>query len=271
MALLGIIVAVIVFGGFLYQARKARKFSAPPAVIVDIVDKPDDQDSMTEKDEQKVQKEQKVEKDTRDRKGPQTEEQDAKEPAASKLMPPPPRPTASNSTPSNPAPRVPTQTSVRIPSNGPLPNRLPPAKSSLSGQSSLSPASTSTMAPANRARKKVILSPGHSPLDWAEKTSSEDLSGVPYPQRITPSQLRAQTGRKGKPAWASYKGKVYNIGPYLPFHPGGSPELMKAAGRDGQALFEEIHPWVNWDNMLGSCLVGFLVPESNGEDLEGLD
>ena len=96
---------------------------------------------------------------------------------------------------------------------------------------------------------------------------------MPYPQRVTPSQLKTQTGRKGKPAWASYKGKVYNIGPYLDFHPGGVPELMKAAGRDGAQLFEQIHPWVNWDNMLGSCLVGFMVPEPEGEEegLEGLD
>jgi cytochrome b involved in lipid metabolism len=71
------------------------------------------------------------------------------------------------------------------------------------------------------------------------------------------------TGRKGKPAWSSYQGKVYNITPYLPFHPGGEPELMKAAGRDGGNLFMEVHPWVNWEGMMGqSCVVGILVSES---------
>jgi cytochrome b involved in lipid metabolism len=84
------------------------------------------------------------------------------------------------------------------------------------------------------------------------------------------------TGRKGKPAWSSWQGKVYNITPYLDFHPGGKAELMRAAGRDGTRLFMETHPWVNWENMLGSCLVGVLVPEAmgrgdGGEGLEALD
>ncbi|KAI7570524.1 hypothetical protein KC343_g13806 [Hortaea werneckii] len=83
------------------------------------------------------------------------------------------------------------------------------------------------------------------------------------------------TGRKGKPAWSSWQGKVYNITPYLPFHPGGEPELMKAAGRDGTKLFMDVHPWVNWENMLSSCLVGVMVPEDygkqEGSSLEDMD
>jgi cytochrome b involved in lipid metabolism len=54
-------------------------------------------------------------------------------------------------------------------------------------------------------------------------------------------------------------GKVYNITPYLPYHPGGEPELMKAAGRDGTKLFSEVHPWVNWEGMLEPCLIGVAV------------
>lgn len=183
-----------------------------------------------------------------------------------KLMPPPAKPVP-------PKPRAPAASQgLRVPSSGPLPNRLPPAKSSLSGGSSLSTPSVSTLPPNKRSTKKVQLKPGHSPLDWADKTRSENLSGVPCLQKITPSQLKTQTGRKGKPAWSSYKGRVYNIGPYLAFHPGGEDQLMRAAGRDGAKLFEEIHPWVNWDHMMESCLVGFLVPEEvSSDDLDGLD
>lgn len=39
------------------------------------------------------------------------------------------------------------------------------------------------------------------------------------------------------------RGRVYNITPYLRFHPGGVPLLMKAAGRDGTALFNKYHAW----------------------------
>jgi hypothetical protein len=46
---------------------------------------------------------------------------------------------------------------------------------------------------------------------------------------------------------------------------------MKAAGRDGTKLFMEIHPWVNWDTMLGACLIGMAVDEdsTNGVDTHG--
>jgi cytochrome b involved in lipid metabolism len=77
--------------------------------------------------------------------------------------------------------------------------------------------------------------------------------------------LKQYTGRKGKDAWTVLGGKVYNITPYLPYHPGGEPELLKAAGRDGTRLFGEVHPWVNWEGMLEGCLVGIAVEEGERE------
>jgi cytochrome-b5 reductase len=43
----------------------------------------------------------------------------------------------------------------------------------------------------------------------------------------------------------SYLGNVYNITPYLDYHPGGIDEIMKGAGIDATTLFQEIHSWVN--------------------------
>ena len=61
-----------------------------------------------------------------------------------------------------------------------------------------------------------------------------------------------------------YQGKVYNLTPYMKFHPGGVDQLMRGAGKEREAekLFNEIHPWVNWENMLGECLVGILFSEN---------
>jgi len=42
---------------------------------------------------------------------------------------------------------------------------------------------------------------------------------------------------KREDAWTALQGRVYNITPYLPFHPGGVDELMRVAGRDGTRLF----------------------------------
>jgi cytochrome b involved in lipid metabolism len=59
----------------------------------------------------------------------------------------------------------------------------------------------------------------------------------------------------------------------LAYHPGGVPELMKAAGRDGTRLFGEVHPWVNYEGMLENCLVGIAVEEGDVEEgnLEEMD
>jgi cytochrome b involved in lipid metabolism len=46
-------------------------------------------------------------------------------------------------------------------------------------------------------------------------------------------------------AWTVLGGRVYNMTAYLRFHPGGVPLLMRIAGRDGSALFDKYHPWVN--------------------------
>ena len=172
---------------------------------------------------------------------------------ASSLMPPPARVPATLRPPPSAA------SSLRAPPNGLPANSQQRASGGLSARGAV---------PTPNARNKIHLSPGHSPMDWAALARSKDLAGVSSFQKVTPSQLRSMTGRRGKPAWSSWQGKVYNITPYLKFHPGGEAELMKAAGRDGEKLFMEVHGWVNWENMLGSCLVGVMVAEDYGKTSE---
>lgn len=183
--------------------------------------------------------------------------------ASPSLMPPP------SIKPSSlrPLPSAGSAQGLRAPAAGLLPNRGPvPSRTPGSGLG-VPPTQASVKTP--NARGKILLSPGHSPLDWANlQRSGTNLSGVPSLIRVTPSMLKHNNGRKGKPAWSSYQGKVYNITPYLPFHPGGEGELRRAAGKDGGKLFMEVHPWVNWENMLGECLVGILVSEPEPESQE---
>jgi cytochrome b involved in lipid metabolism len=151
------------------------------------------------------------------------------------------------------------------PMRSPLPNRSPSSSNFSSSSLALPPSHNSVP---TKPRKKVLLTPGHSPLDWARLTSmpNANLRGLPASTpylRVPPSLLRQYTGRKGKDAWTVLGGKVYNITPYLLYHPGGEPELMKAAGRDGTKLFGEVHPWVNWEGMLEGCMVGLAVDEGD--------
>ena len=194
------------------------------------------------------------------------------------LMPPPPRPSALR-----PLPK--TSSSLTPPPSAASALRAPP--SSHAGPKNSLPATSSTLASAKRPSRKVILKPGHSPLDWAHLTSNPPtpsfLRGAQLPQhliRVTPSLLRQYTGRHGRDAWSTWQGRVYNVTPYLDFHPGGKAELLRGAGKVGEAekLFGEVHPWVNWEGILGECLVGIMVAERDlnghrpGEiDLEEMD
>ncbi|KAI4245708.1 MAG: hypothetical protein LQ352_006516 [Teloschistes flavicans] len=187
----------------------------------------------------------------------------------------------------------PDTTSLRLPPTISSTLRPPPSAASTlrapppRAQASLSPLAVPTASSlplSKQPSKKVILEPGHSPLDWANLThsppSSTYLRGDDVPPsliRVPPSLLRYHNGRKGKNAWGVWQGKVYNLTPYMKFHPGGVDELMKGAGRekDGERLFLETHPWVNWEGLLGECMVGILVSEEEGnivrKDSGGLD
>lgn len=58
--------------------------------------------------------------------------------------------------------------------------------------------------------------------------------GVQQLGRITVDELATHNTKDD--CWQAYGGKVYNVTPYLKYHPGGVPQLMKAAGKDGQCL-----------------------------------
>lgn len=118
----------------------------------------------------------------------------------------------------------------------------------------------STLQKPKKPRKKVKLMPGFSQLDWAKlKASGANLRGehVTGLRRITRSELAEH--RTKEDAWSGFHGKVYNITPYLNYHPGGVRELMRVAGKDGTELFMKTHAWISIDAMLDTCLLGFLV------------
>lgn len=110
-----------------------------------------------------------------------------------------------------------------------------------------------------RARNKVALKPGFSLMDWMRLcNSSTDLAGRQGAPLRAITMEEVQQHRTEHDAWSVFFGKVYNITPYLHYHPGGVSILMKVAGKDGTALFNKYHAWVNLDGMLSKCLIGHL-------------
>lgn len=98
-------------------------------------------------------------------------------------------------------------------------------------------------------------------MDWAAlRNSGKNLRGVDYPGIIRVSESELKEHKTREDCWTVLGGRVYNLTPYMPFHPGGEKILMAIAGKDGTALFMRTHSWVNFENMLDRCLVGVYVP-----------
>ncbi|NXW36545.1 NB5R4 reductase, partial [Phaetusa simplex] len=103
---------------------------------------------------------------------------------------------------------------------------------------------------------QVPLKPGRSLMDWIRLTKSgKDLTGLKGRlTEVTEDELAKHN--KKEDCWICIRGFVYNVTPYMEYHPGGEDELMKAAGTDGTDLFDQVHRWVNYESMLKECLVG---------------
>lgn len=84
---------------------------------------------------------------------------------------------------------------------------------------------------------------------------------------MTPADIEAAVA--GGAHWAALRGRVYDLGPYLRFHPGGPALLESAAGTDCTAAFNAAHAWVNGDALLASCLIGPLATGAGGDGVEG--
>lgn len=93
-------------------------------------------------------------------------------------------------------------------------------------------------------------------MDWIRLTKSgKDLTGLKG-RLIEVTEDELAKHNKKEDCWICIRGLVYNVTPYMEYHPGGEDELMKAAGTDGTDLFDQVHRWVNYESMLKECLVG---------------
>ncbi|KAF8048546.1 hypothetical protein N665_2480s0006 [Sinapis alba] len=109
-------------------------------------------------------------------------------------------------------------------------------------------------------RTKVPFEKGYSQMDWLKLTRTHpDLAGLKgESNRRLISMDEVKKHKSGDSMWTVLKGRVYNVSPYMNFHPGGVDMLMKAVGRDGTFLFNKYHAWVSYDILLEKCLVGVL-------------
>lgn len=111
-------------------------------------------------------------------------------------------------------------------------------------------------------RQKYAVKKGFSMLDWnLLSTRAPNLAGRGSPgmRVITKEELRQHKSEHD--AWGVLNGRVYNITPFLHYHPGGVATLMQGAGKDFTSLFNKYHRWVNGEAMLGNLCLGTLAKD----------
>lgn len=109
----------------------------------------------------------------------------------------------------------------------------------------VSPITSATQSPPHPPLLHSFTSLFSSPFPFTNLLSpphhTTQQGGTTQLMRIPPSVLKLHN--KKDDAWSAINGKVYNLTPYLPYHPGGERELMRVAGRDGTKLFGGSSPF----------------------------
>ena len=93
--------------------------------------------------------------------------------------------------------------------------------------------------------------------------SSKDLAqrkGQPFRKDIPWTEIKQHN--QPHDGWMVLRGVVYNIGPYLAYHPGGEEILHKVLGKDGTKLFDKYHPWVSIEGLIGTLAIGTLATKT---------
>ena len=95
-------------------------------------------------------------------------------------------------------------------------------------------------------RHKTALRKGFGLSDWNKLLrTSNDLA------QLQGRGMQQYTWREIKQhnqpydGWVVLRRKVYNLSPYLAYHPGGESILRKVLGKDITALYDKYHRWVN--------------------------
>ncbi|CAG7729695.1 unnamed protein product [Allacma fusca] len=115
--------------------------------------------------------------------------------------------------------------------------------------------------PAPTERKKVSVTHGHSMANWMMKIKSEPKK--PPSNRVIPlDELKQHNTRED--CWMAIRGKVFDVTDYIDYHPGGVPYIMKGAGQDATKMFNQVHNYVNFENILVNRQVGLYISSEPG-------
>lgn len=109
---------------------------------------------------------------------------------------------------------------------------------------------------------KVPRATGCSLRDWGALV---ERKGGTFPAAARTRFIgEAEVRQHDRPGdlWMVLHGIVFDCTQFAQFHPGGEAMLHLAAGRDGTALYDHYHRWVQLDVLLAPFAVGRFKPDA---------
>ena len=104
---------------------------------------------------------------------------------------------------------------------------------------------------------KVKLKKGFSLNDWQLLHSKATFNSLDEPVGYKIEDV--QKHNKKYDGWMVIGDKVFNVTPYIAYHPGGEKILEKNLGKDVTEEFNKFHKYINVEELLKKCCVGFYV------------
>lgn len=93
---------------------------------------------------------------------------------------------------------------------------------------------------------------------WSQEKRRQ--GGQPLRRNIPMSEVAIHNTKQD--GWIVLKGNVYNISPYLKYHPGGSSIFKQVLGKDATPLFNKYHKWLNESGFVRPLLLGTVAPST---------
>ncbi|CAJ1952246.1 unnamed protein product [Cylindrotheca closterium] len=98
--------------------------------------------------------------------------------------------------------------------------------------------------------------------EWKQQQvkQKQKQQGRPLRRNIPMSEVAKHN--KKQDGWIVLKGNVYNISPYLSYHPGGASIFKQVLGKDATPLFNKYHRWLNESGFIRQLLLGTIAPNT---------